>query len=253
MKSDSKKWALITGAGRQRVGFHVARALGKKGYSLALHYRTSATEARESAGILSQEGFETRIFQADLAVESQVGRLVEQLHSECGRLDALVSCASTWHAVELEKTTAADFVGFFESNVLATVLIAQKAGLWMTRQPEGGCIVTVGDWAVTRPYLNYLAYHTSKGAIPVFTKALAVELAHLNPRVRVNCVEPGPVMLPAELSPQDREEAIGATLVQREGSPDHVAMAVMSLVENDFITGVCLPVDGGRSIWALNR
>jgi pteridine reductase len=123
----------------------------------------------------------------------------------------------------------------------------------MTRQPEGGCIVTVGDWAVTRPYLNYLAYHTSKGAIPVFTKALAVELAHLNPRVRVNCVEPGPVMLPAELSPQDRAEAIGATLVQREGSPEHVAMAVMSLVENDFITGVCLPVDGGRSIWALNR
>ena len=117
MKSDSTKWALITGAGRQRVGFHVARALGKKGYSLALHYRTSATEARESAGILSQEGFETRIFQADLAVESQVGRLVEQLHSECGRLDALVSCASTWHAVELEKTTAADYLGFFESNV----------------------------------------------------------------------------------------------------------------------------------------
>ena len=68
MKSDSKKWALITGAGRQRVGFHVARALGKKGYSLALHYRTSATEARESAGILSQEGFETRTFQADLNV-----------------------------------------------------------------------------------------------------------------------------------------------------------------------------------------
>ena len=253
MNSEVKRWALVTGAGRQRVGFHVARALGRRGFSLALHYRTSAQEAAESAQILGQEGLETTVVQADLAEEDQVDRLLATLRHRCGRLDALVTCASTWNSIKLEQTTAADYLEAFRTNVLSTALIAQKAGLWMTNQPSGGCIVTLGDWAITRPYPEYAAYHTSKGSIPILTRVLAVELGKRNPRVRVNCVEQGPVMLPPDLSPTEREEAIGATLVQREGTPDHVAQAVLSLVENDFITGVCLPVDGGRSIWALNR
>jgi pteridine reductase len=59
---------------------------------------------------------------------------------------------------------------------------------------------------------------------------------------------PGPVLLPEDLSPAEREEAIAGTLVKREGSPNNVAQAVLALIENDFITGVCLPVDGGRTI-----
>jgi pteridine reductase len=55
-------------------------------------------------------------------------------------------------------------------------------------------------------------------------------------------------MLPADLSPSQRARAIAGTLVRREGTPEHVARAVLSLVENDFVTGVCLPVDGGRTI-----
>ena len=80
------------------------------------------------------------------------------------------------------------------------------------------------------------------------TRTLAVELARRNPRVRVNCILPGPVMLPENLSPEERHEAIAGTLLRREGTPEHVAHAVVFLVENDFVTGVCLPVDGGRSI-----
>jgi pteridine reductase len=120
----------------------------------------------------------------------------------------------------------------------------------MVRQPEGGCIVTLGDWAEVRPYPNYAAYFASKGAIPAMTRCLAVELGTRNPRVRVNCIEPGPVMMPPDLPAAERREAIAATLVQREGSPDHVARAVLALLDNDFITGVSLPVDGGRTIYA---
>ena len=76
----------------------------------------------------------------------------------------------------------------------------------------------------------------------------AVELARRNPKVRVNAVLPGPVMLPASLSAEEREQAVAGTLVRREGSPENVAQAVVALVENEFITGVCLPVDGGRTI-----
>lgn len=252
MAKESAKWALVTGSGKQRLGFQVAKALSARGYSICLHYRNSAAEAEESARMLRANGTQVLVFQADLSQEAQVDNLLAKIDQECGSLDVLVTCASTWHPIPMEKTTAADYRHFFESNILTTVLLAQKAGLKMAGQVEGGSIVTLGDWAVSRPYPNYLAYHTSKGGIPVFTRALAIELAARNPKVRVNCVEPGPVMLPPDLSPDEREEAVRGTLLRREGSPENIAQAVVALVENDYITGVCLPVDGGRTICGSN-
>jgi len=101
---------------------------------------------------------------------------------------------------------------------------------------------------VARPYSDYAAYFPSKGAIPALTRSLAVEFAARNPRVRVNCVLPGPVMLPPDMEPEARAAVLAGTLVNREGTPEHVAHAVLFLLENDFVTGVCLPVDGGRTI-----
>src|ERR1700735_2958963 len=103
----------------------------------------------------------------------------------------------------------------------------------MVRQPEGGCIVTIGDWAIARPYLHYAAYFPSKGAIPALTRSLAVELGTRNPRVRVNCILPGPVMLPLDLPEAERAQAINGTLVKREGRPEHIAQAVLFLLAND--------------------
>jgi pteridine reductase len=115
----------------------------------------------------------------------------------------------------------------------------------MAGQESGGAIVNIGDWATRRPYRDHSAYFVSKGAIPTLTRLFAIELA---PRVRVNAVLPGPVMLPENLSEEDRRRAIAGTLVGRPGRPENVAQAVVSLIENDFITGVCLPVDGGRTL-----
>jgi pteridine reductase len=82
------------------------------------------------------------------------------------------------------------------------------------------------------------------------TRCLAVELGLRNPRVRVNAVLPGPVMLPPDLPDEEKRQAVNATLVKREGGPHNVAQAVLSFVDNDFVTGVCLPVDGGRTVYA---
>ena len=120
----------------------------------------------------------------------------------------------------------------------------------MVKQAEGGSIINLGDWAVARPYANYAAYFPSKGAIPTLTRSLAVELGSRNPAVRVNCVLPGPVMLPADFPTAEREQAIQATLLKREGKPENIAQAVLFFVDNDFVTGTCLPVDGGRTIFA---
>jgi pteridine reductase len=138
----------------------------------------------------------------------------------------------------------------FETNTLGTFLTCQHVGLAMTKQATGGCIVNVGDWADIRPYLDYAAYFPSKAAIPGLTRTFAVELGTRNPNVRVNAVLPGPVMLPADLPAEEKAAAVAATLVKREGTPEHIVKAVLHFIENDFVTGTCLPVDGGRSIYA---
>jgi pteridine reductase len=247
---NAKRVALITGSGKRRVGWHVADALARRGYALALHYKSSAAEAQAAVAEFQHRGLEAAAFAADLASEAAVRQLVEQTLARFGRIDCLVNSAAIWRSKPLEETTGADVRSFFETNTLGTFLCCQQVGLAMVRQSDGGSIVNVGDWAAARPYVNYAAYFASKGAIPTLTRCLAVELGTRNPRVRVNCILPGPVMLPAGLSPAKREQSIAGTLVKREGRPENVAQAVLHFIDNDFVTGVCLPVDGGRTIFA---
>jgi pteridine reductase len=244
------KVALITGSGKRRVGWHVADALAQRGYSLVLHYRSSAAEAAEAVNALRQRGIQAVAIQADLSDEKAARALIDQTLGQFGRLDVLVNAAAAWKRKKLEAVTAADVRHYFETNTLGTFLCSQMAGLAMVKQPEGGSIVTIGDWATVRPYVGYAAYFPSKGAIPTLTRTLAVELGSRNPAVRVNCILPGPVLLPPDLPNQEREQAINATLVKREGKPENIAQAVLFFVDNDFVTGTCLPVDGGRTIFA---
>ncbi|HEV3079932.1 MAG TPA: SDR family oxidoreductase [Gemmataceae bacterium] len=246
----STKVALVTGSGKRRVGWHVADALAERGYSLAVHYRTSAQEAEETVAYLMNKGVAAVALQADLTDEQAVHHLVLGTLEKFGKLDVLVNCAAVWKAKRLEEVTAADVRLHLETNTLSTFLCTQQAGLAMVKQSEGGCIINFGDWAEARPYLNYAAYFPSKGAIPTLTRSLAVELGTRNPRVRVNCILPGPVMLPPDLPEAERRHAIEGTLVKREGRPENIAQAVLSFIDNDFVTGACLPVDGGRSIYA---
>ncbi|MBX7103019.1 MAG: SDR family oxidoreductase [Gemmataceae bacterium] len=241
--------ALITGSGAQRVGAVVAASLADR-FDLVLHYRSAKAEAESAIRDYQARGINAIAVQADLTQEAEVARLVEQAVRQFGRLDAVVHCAADWKPKRLEAVTAHDVRHYLDTNTLSSFLIGQHAGLALTRQPAGGCIVLVGDWACARPYTNYAAYFPSKGAIPTLTRTLAVELGSRNPNVRVNAVLPGPVMLPPEIPADERARVINATLVRREGKPENVAHAVSFLIDNDFVTGVCLPVDGGRSIYA---
>ena len=94
-----------------------------------------------------------------------------------GRLDALVTAAAVWESRPLAEVTAADVRRQFAVNTLGTFLCCREAGRIMVAQPEGGAIVTIGDWACRRPYRQYAAYFISKGTIPTMTRMLAVELA----------------------------------------------------------------------------
>jgi pteridine reductase len=247
---DQTRVALVTGSGKRRVGRGVAEALASRGYAIALHYRSSVAETEEAVAEFQARGVPVRAFPADLTDQAAVEGLVRAVREHWGRVDVVANCAAIWRSKRLEDVTAADVRAHFEANVLGTFLCARAAGLAMVGQAEGGCIVNFGDWAEARPYPDYAAYFASKGAIPTLTRCLAVELGNRNPRVRVNCILPGPVLLPPDLPEAERRAAIAGTLVRKEGGPESIAKAVLALVENDFITGACLTVDGGRSIFA---
>lgn len=250
MAESSRRVALVTGSGKRRIGGHVAEALARRSAAIAVHYRASAGEAAAAVEHLQRLGVEAVALRADLTVEDQARGLVRDTLDHFGRLDVLVNCAAVWEARSLEEVTAADLRHHFEANILGTFLCTQEAGLAMVRQDDGGCIVNFGDWAEARPYPGYAAYFASKGAIPSLTRCLAVELGRRNPRVRVNAILPGPVLWPEDLPEAERQSIVQETLVRREGRPEHVAQAVLFLVDNEFVTGTCLVVDGGRTVFA---
>jgi pteridine reductase len=242
--------ALVTGSGAPRIGNCVVRTLAAHGYRVVLHARSSIAKARQTAAELNAAGHEAAVVSGDIRYEAAVSEITRQARAAFGHLDALVNCAAIWKSKRLEDVTAADVKEHLETNTLGTFLCCRHVGLAMVEQPSGGAIVNLGDWAIARPYLHYAAYMASKGAIPAMTRDLAIELGTRNPRVRVNAILPGPVMLPEGMPDDERRAALNATLAKREGCPQNVADAVLFLLQNDYVTGVCLPVDGGRSIYS---
>src|SRR5262249_46297134 len=130
--------ALVTGSGKRRVGRYVADALARRGFHLAIHYRSSASEAAQTVAHFDSLGRQALALQADLADEAAARSLVQQTLDRFGRIDVLVNCAAIWQSKRLEDVTAADVRRNFEVNVLGTFLCAQHAGLAMVRQEEGG-------------------------------------------------------------------------------------------------------------------
>jgi pteridine reductase len=244
--------AFVSGSTAPRVGRRIAEYLLSQGFRLVLHTHRPSPQATDLVEQLNARGHTARGVAGDVQDETQVASWVEETLQHFARIDVVVNAAAIWEPKALEQTTAADYVHFFQVNTLGTALCTQHFGLAMTRQEHGGAIVNIGDWAVARPYRDFAAYFVSKAGIATLTQTMAMELAVRNPRVRVNAVLPGPILLADGVAQAKRERIAQDCLLKREGTADDLAQAVLFLATSPFITGVCLPVDGGRSIWAGN-
>lgn len=242
--------AWVTGSGSPRVGRAIALHLAGLGCRIALHAHHSVQDCQTLADQLQAAGTATVITQGDVSCGDSVDTMLQQINTAFGRIDIVVNSAAIWQPQSLESVSADDLQRYFAVNAVGSFLTARAAGLQMVNQPRGGVIVNIGDWATARPYLDHAAYFPSKGAVETMTRSLAVELASRNPRVRVNCIQPGPVLLAADAGGDLQQQLAAGMLLKRVGTPEHVAHAVQFLCENDFVTGVCLPVDGGRTIYA---
>ncbi len=240
-----EKVALVTGSAK-RIGRAVANALADRGVHQAVHYRTSKTEADEAVELFRVLGVEAESFQADLSQVKEVEALASEVLKRFGRLDILVNNASVFFPSPLGEVTDLQWDTLINTNLKGPFFLAQKVGLAM-KAAVGGTIINIGDWAAERPYTGYLPYCISKAGVVAMTKGLAKALA---PEVRVNCINPGPVMLPEDLSEAEKEEVMRKIPLQRTGSPADIANAVVFLCEGtDFMTGAVITVDGGRAVW----
>lgn len=239
------KVALVTGSAK-RIGRMVAEALADRGAHQAVHYLSSKAEALSAVEAFRAKGVEAEAFRADLSQVKEAEALADQVLERFGRVDILVNSASVFFPSPLGDVTDLQWDAIFNTNLKGPFFLAQKLGLAM-KAARGGVIINIGDWAGERPYTNYLPYCISKAGVIAMTKGLAKSLA---PEVRVNCINPGPVMLPEDLSESEREEVIRKTPLKRTGSPEDVANAVVFLCEGTtFMTGAFVTIDGGRTIW----
>ena len=110
---------------------------------------------------------------------------------------------------------------------------------------KSGKIINLVDWVAERPYPDFLPYAISKAGLTAATRGLAKALA---PHVQVNGIAPGPILPAEKVSAASRKKALRHSLLKRYGNPSDIANAVIYLMENDFVTGSILHVDGGASI-----
>ena len=233
--------ALVTGAGH-RVGRALAVALGARGMRVAVHYRSDPDEAADTCRLVREAGGTAQAFVADLADAAAPAALVREVVDRLGALDVLINSAGVMLRTPVGEVTTDDWDAMFAINLRAPFFCAQAAAAVMA---EGSAIVNIADLAALETWPAYVPHGISKAGVVQMTRALARALA---PRIRVNAIAPGTVLLPEGWDDSSAERLRSTTPLQRNGSPDDVVRAMLYLLDAEFVTGDVLVVDGGRHI-----
>lgn len=234
----------ITG-GAKRIGSHLARALAHRGANLVINYRYSNADAQAVVRELRQIGVDALAVQGDVSTAADVQRMVASALERFGRIDVLINNAAVFFKTPFAQVTESEWDLTVDINLKGSFLCAKAVAEHMRARGEGK-IINFADWAGMRPYPEYLPYCVSKAGVIALTQSLAQELA---PAVQVNCIAPGPILLPEDMDEEERERVVRATPLKRIGSPEDIVQTVLFLIEGtDFATGGTYLIDGGRFV-----
>ncbi len=239
----SRPRALVTGAG-VRLGRATALAVAEAGYDVVLHAHRSRVDAERVAAEISSRGRQAWIEQSDLERPDEVLGLAARVIDAHGRLDLLVNNAGLFDTTPFAEIDRASFDRLHQVNCAAPFFLTQRLLPALLAAPAP-VIVNITDVLAERPSAGASHYVMTKAALLAWTKALALELA---PRVRVNAVSPGAVLLPEHFSAATRAKVLADVPLAREGTAEDVARAVVFLAGAPYITGTVLTVDGGLAI-----
>lgn len=247
-----RKIMLITG-GSRGIGASIARLAAERGYGVCLSFVKDNAAADALVGEIEAAGGLALAVQADVSREEDVLRLFSEVDGRFGRLDVLVNNAGVLDVqMRVEDMSASRIRRVFETNVLGSFVCAREAVRRMSTRHggAGGAIVNLSSRAARLGSPGeYVDYAASKAAVETLTLGLAKEVA--SEGIRVNAVAPGIIDTDIHASGGDpgRVERLKSGIpMQRGGSPDEVARAVLWLLseEASYTTGAVLDVAGGR-------
>ena len=237
------KNALVTGASGG-IGQAVARELARRGWGVALHYWKNEASARRLEEEILAQGGSARRYQADLTDPAQVEALFAAAEEDFGFLEGLVNNAGTaWKGLFTDMTLE-DWRQVLDSDLTSVFLRCRRALPPMIRRKRGSIVNVSSMWGQVGASCE-AAYSAAKAGVIGLTKALAKEEGPSG--IRVNCLAPGVVRTPmnGDLSPEDLAALREETPLERIGSPEEIAQAAAFLLENTFVTGQVLGVNGG--------
>lgn len=233
--------ALITG-GARRLGKALALHLAERGYVIALHYHQSATEAEALSQEINELGGICRCYQADLSEPTAGTYLIERIFTDGLKISLLINNASCYYAKGLRQTTSTDWEHMFALHLRTPFFLIQAL---VTISTDGGHIINLIDAEVSTNKTRYFPYLLSKKGLADLTRMAALELA---PLWRVNGISPGYMLDPIDDSIANPASVVSKIPLQRRGNPHQVVQALAYLLDNDFVTGQILTVDGGATL-----
>ena len=243
---------LVTGAAK-RLGREIALALADGGWQVAVHYRHSADEARQTAAdCASRSALPAALVGADLSDEAQVRSLVPQVVEQFGRLDAIVNSASLFEHDDAASFGFASLEKHLRSNTAAPILLAQALHAHVVGRGADaqGAVVNLLDQKLWNQNPDFLSYTLSKAALEAANSMLALALA---PQLRVVGVAPGLTLTSHMLSEEKFRALHSASPLGRSSTATDVAATVRFALENRSITGTTLLVDGGQHLMKFER
>ena len=240
------KVALVTG-GSRGIGRETVKALAAKGARVLFTYLTGRDEANILVNELDAAGT-ISAYECNVASSRQIENLVRDIRKQGFSPDILVNNAGTSMNGTLEDAVPERWHEAFDLHVKGPALLA-RAFVGDMKARKSGVIVNIGSVAGVRGVPGIIIYSTVKGAVVEMTRALARELAGFN--VRAVCVSPGIIRTDfhkAMTAEQKRLNEETRIPLHREGRPEEVARLIVSLIENDYITGENVMIDGGLTM-----
>lgn len=229
--------ALVTGAAH-RLGKVFALTLARHGFDLVLHYHHSSDAALQTKAELESVGSRITLAQADLTEPSEIDSLISSLES----LNVLVNSAAYMPSGNVDMLSIENWDTSLDLNLRAPFLLAQACAKKMT---DGGLIVNITDVGAQKAWSRYPSYTVSKAALESLTRILARALA---PNIRVNAIAPGFVLQSDIVPAEEWERLIKRVPLKRPARPEEIGSALEFLLQNEYVTGQTIVVDGGYSL-----
>lgn len=243
------KSVLITGAAN-RIGARIARTLHQSGANLIIHYRHSDEAALSLAKELNALRADSTVtLQADLSDLAAIPTLAQNAADAFGKLDILINNASSFYPTAMGEINQQHWQDLMSSNFQAPLFLSQACHPYL--RDSRGIIINMLDIYASTPLKNHSLYCCAKAANQMLVKSLALELA---PEVRVNGIAPGAILWPeqSDAANADTQQAILDQIpLGRTGNPESIAQTALFLINNDYLTGEVIRVDGGRLLQNL--